>query len=53
MDSPIYGAAWNTDEMRAIFDDAPCLQRWLDVIVALAEAQADLDLIPRDVIPEI
>ena len=53
MDSPIYGAAWNTDEMRAIFDDVPCLQRWLDVIVALAEAQADLDLIPRDVIPEI
>jgi adenylosuccinate lyase len=53
MDSPIYGAAWATDEMRAIFDDAACLQGWLDVIVALAAAQAELDIIPAAAMPEI
>jgi adenylosuccinate lyase len=53
MDSPIYGAAWATDEMRAIFDDAACLQGWLDVIAALAEAQAELGIIPAVALPEI
>ncbi len=53
MDSPIYGAAWQSDEMRAIFDDVPRLQSWLDVIVALAEAQAELSVIPADAAPEI
>jgi adenylosuccinate lyase len=53
MDSPVYGNAWNTDEMRALFDDGPRLQGWLDVIVALAEAQAELGIIPSQAIPEI
>jgi adenylosuccinate lyase len=53
MDSPIYGAAWSTDEMRAIFGDTACLQGWLDVIVALAAAQAELDIIPTAALPEI
>jgi adenylosuccinate lyase len=53
MDSPIYGSAWNTDEMRAIFDDIPRLQGWLDVLAALAESQAELGLIPAAVVPEI
>lgn len=53
IDSPIYGDAWNTDEMRAIFDDVPRLQGWLDVIAALAEAQAELGIIPAEALPEI
>ena len=53
MDSPIYSDAWNTDEMQAIFDDGPRLQGWPDVIVALAEAQAELDIIPGDALPAI
>jgi len=53
MNSPIYGAAWNSDEMRAIFDDGPRLQSWLDVIAALAEAQAELGFIPATAAPEI
>jgi len=53
MDSPIYGDAWNTAEMRAIFDDLPRLQGWLEVIVALAEAQAELGIIPAEALPEI
>ena len=47
IDSQIYGGAWSTDEMRAIFDDEPRTQGWLDVIAALAEAQAEVGLIPR------
>jgi adenylosuccinate lyase len=53
MDSPIYGAAWNSEEMRAIFDETPRLQGWLDVILALAEAQAELGIIPAAALPEI
>lgn len=53
IDSQIYGSAWSTDEIRAIFDDVPRTQGWLDVIAALAEAQAELGLIPAEVVPEI
>ena len=53
IDSQIYGDAWSTDEMRAIFDDVPRTQGWLDVIAALAEAQAEVGLIPTEVVPEI
>ena len=53
IDSQIYGGAWSTDEMRAIFDDEPRTQGWLDVIAALAEAQAEVSLIPAEVVPEI
>lgn len=53
IDSQIYGDAWNTDEMQAIFDDVPRTQGWLDVIAALAEAQAEVGLIPAAVVPEI
>jgi len=53
IDSQIYGGAWSTDEMQAIFDDVPRTQGWLDVIATLAEAQAEVGLIPAEVAPEI
>lgn len=53
IDSEIYGGAWASEEMRAIFDDGPRTQGWLDVIAALAEAQAEVGLIPAEVVPEI
>lgn len=53
IDSQIYGGAWASEEMRAIFDDGPRTQGWLDVIAALAEAQAEVGLIPAEVMPEI
>jgi adenylosuccinate lyase len=53
IDSLIYSGVWGTDEMRAIFDDVPRTQSWLDVIVALAEAQAEVGLIPAEAVPEI
>lgn len=53
IDSAIYGSAWGTDEMRAIFDERARLQGWLDVIALLAEAQAEVGLIPKDAAAEI
>lgn len=45
-DSPAYAHLWGTDEVRALLDEPARWQRWLDVLVALAAAQADLGLIP-------
>ena len=46
IDSNIYGNVWGTDEMRAIFDEIPRTQAWLEIISSLAEAQAEVGLIP-------
>ena len=53
VDSIIYGSAWGTDEMRAIFDDVPRTQAWLEIIAALALAQAELGIIPEAAAVEI
>lgn len=45
-DSAAYAHLWGTDETRALLDEPARWQRWLDVLVALAAAQADLELIP-------
>ena len=45
-DSELYGHLWGTAELRAIFDEKARLQSWLDIVVALARAQATLGLIP-------
>ncbi|MGH9125306.1 MAG: class-II fumarase/aspartase family protein [Acidimicrobiales bacterium] len=45
-DSELYAHLWGTEEMRAIFDERARLQSWLDVLVALARAQAELGIIP-------
>jgi adenylosuccinate lyase len=45
--SVIYGSLWGTDELRAVFDDRGRLQSWLDILAALAGAQAELGLIPE------
>ena len=47
-DSAIFGHLWSTPETHAIFDDEPRIQSWLEILAALAEAQADVGLIPRD-----
>ena len=46
-DSAEYAHLWGTDEVRAVFDQEARRQRWLDILVALAAAQAELDIIPR------
>jgi len=46
IDSRIFGHRWSTPESHAIFDEPARARRWLGVIIALAQAQAELDLIP-------
>lgn len=48
VDSSLYGHLWGTPESRAIFDESARLQGWLDVLVALARAQAEEGVIPED-----
>lgn len=45
-DSVLYGHLWATDETRELFDDRGRTQAWLEIIAALAAAQADLGMIP-------
>ena len=46
-DSPAYAHLWGTEETRRLFDEQARWQRWLDILVALAGAQADLGIIPQ------
>jgi adenylosuccinate lyase len=45
-DSPFYQHLWGTAEARAVLGDEGRLRGWLEVIVALARAQAAAGLIP-------
>lgn len=45
-DSALYGHLWGTDELRSIFEERTRIQGWMDVLVALAWAQAELGIIP-------
>lgn len=47
-DSALYGHLWTTPEVADWFSDEGRLAAWLDVLATLAEAQADLDLIPDE-----
>ena len=46
IDSAVFGHQWSTAESRGIFAESTRVARWLDVIIALAEAQADVGIIP-------
>jgi adenylosuccinate lyase len=45
-DSAEYAHLWGTDEVRAIFDQDARRQSWIEILVALAGAQAELGIIP-------
>ncbi|HUI19777.1 MAG TPA: adenylosuccinate lyase family protein [Methylocella sp.] len=51
--SGIYGSAWATPQMRALFADSPRTKRWLDLLALLAEVQADHGIIPTDAAQDI
>lgn len=53
IDSQVFGHQWSTAEGKAIFDEPARVHRWLQVIIALARAQADCDIIPAAVLPAI
>ena len=46
IDSEIFGHQWSTPESHAIFAEPSRVRRWLEVIIALAEAQAEVGIIP-------
>jgi len=52
-DSLFFKDLYGTEQMRAVFSDEARLQRWLDVEVALARAEAEIGLIPRHAAEEI
>lgn len=47
-DSAMYGHLWGTSESRAVFTETARLQGWLDVLAALARAQAAEGIVPAD-----
>ncbi len=53
IDSEIYGRSFAAAEIADIFTDRNRLQKWLDVEAALAEAQAELGMIPEEAAVEI
>ena len=48
VDSAFHRGGYSTAESRRIFCDVCRLQRWLDVEVALALSQAEMDMIPYE-----
>jgi adenylosuccinate lyase len=48
VDSAFHRGGYSTPESRRIFCDVCRLQRWLDVEVALAQCQAEMDMIPYE-----
>jgi adenylosuccinate lyase len=47
-DSLIYRHLWTAPELDRLFEERNRLQRWLDILAALARAQASLGIIPAD-----
>ena len=47
IDSAVYGHGWSTAESVAIFSERARLERWVQVLKALAAAQAELGMIPE------
>lgn len=47
-DSAIFGHLWTTPEASALFSDEGRTQAWLNILAALAEAQADVGLMPAE-----
>ncbi|MGQ0576879.1 MAG: class-II fumarase/aspartase family protein [Pseudonocardia sp.] len=47
-DSVVYRHLWSTPELHRLLDDTGRTQAWLDVLAALADAQAELGLVPAD-----
>ncbi|MBV9816916.1 MAG: adenylosuccinate lyase family protein [Solirubrobacterales bacterium] len=48
IDSEQYGHLWSTEATRELFSDRGRLRGWLEILVALAEAQAECGLVPGE-----
>lgn len=47
-DSLLYAHLWGTDELREILEERNRARAWIRILVALAEAQAELGIIPAE-----
>ena len=52
-DSVIYGHLWTTPELHDLLDDTGRTRTWLEILVALARAQAEVGLVPVEAADEI
>ncbi|WP_069802482.1 adenylosuccinate lyase [Thermogemmatispora onikobensis] len=48
IDSTLFGDQFGTEEMRRLFDDRAMVRAWMEVEAALAWAEAEVGLIPRE-----
>ncbi len=53
LDSELYRGIYVTEEMRKVFSDESLLQKWLDSWVALAQAEAEIGIVPQEAADEI
>jgi adenylosuccinate lyase len=53
LDSVVYEHLWTTPEARERFGERGRMQAWLQIVAALACAQADVGLVPREAAEEI
>lgn len=53
IDSHMFRDLYGTERMRVVFDDRQLVQKWLDAEVALAQAEAELGVIPAFAADEI
>jgi adenylosuccinate lyase len=53
IDYYVYGGSWGTDEGRKIFSEEQMIDRWLKIEAALAEAEAEMGIIPEWAAQEI
>ena len=48
IDSDMFKDQYGTPEMRAVFSDEQLMQNWLNAWVALAEAETELGIVPKE-----
>lgn len=53
IDSAMFGNSYSTPQMREVFSSRSVVQSWIDAESALARAQADVGLVPREAAEEI
>ena len=48
IDSKLFRDQYGTEVMRKVFSDEQLMQNWLDCWAALAQAEADLGIVPKE-----
>ena len=48
LESRIFASMFSTEEMREVFSEKAWVQKWLDTEAALAQAQGELGVIPKE-----